>query len=104
MLARTTMAPVGHCEYAAGGPAAREHWGPLDIHHVAKRSQRGTEEPSNLLRLCRRHHDMIPHPVRWPGEGSAGTAYIHAECEDEECRRAHAALSDKQRAGFLRWL
>lgn len=58
MLARTTMAPVGHCEYAAGGPAAREHWGPLDIHHVAKRSQRGTEEPSNLLRLCRRHHDI----------------------------------------------
>jgi len=55
VLARTTMAPVGHCEYAAGGPAAREHWGPLDIHHVAKRSQRGTEEPSNLLRLCRRH-------------------------------------------------
>ena len=46
--------------------------------------------------------DKIPHPVRWPGEESAGTQYVHAACEDEETKRAHALLSDKQRADFLR--
>jgi 5-methylcytosine-specific restriction endonuclease McrA len=53
VLARSTMAPVGHCEYAGGV----DHWGPLDVHHVIRRSAGGTDEPSNLLRLCRRHHD-----------------------------------------------
>lgn len=48
--------------------------------------------------------DKIPHPVRWPGEESAGTEFVHAECENEECRRAHSLLSDKQRANFLRSL
>ena len=46
--------------------------------------------------------DKIPHPVRWPGEQSAGTEYVHAECEDAECQRAHSLLTDKQRAAFLR--
>ena len=45
--------------------------------------------------------DKIPHPVRWPGEESAGTDLVHAECEDSECGRAHAALSDEQRRRFL---
>ena len=44
----------------------------------------------------------IPHPVRWPGEESAGTPYVHAECENAECRRAHAMLTDKQREAALR--
>lgn len=48
--------------------------------------------------------DKIPHPVRWPGEESAGTEYVHASCEDEECRRAHQLLTDKQRADFLKWV
>ena len=52
VLARITMAPVGHCEYAGG----TSHWGDMEIHHVVKRSQGGTDEPSNLLRLCQRHH------------------------------------------------
>ena len=46
--------------------------------------------------------DKIPHPVRWPGEESAGTRYVHEVCEDAECGRAHAMLSDKEREGFLR--
>lgn len=25
--------------------------------------------------------DKVPHPVRWPGEDSAGTDYVHASCE-----------------------
>lgn len=45
--------------------------------------------------------DKVPHPVRWPGEESAGTVYVHVECEDHECGRAHSLLSDAQRADFL---
>ena len=48
--------------------------------------------------------DKVPHPVRWPGEESPGSKYVHAVCEDTECRRAHAALSDRERAEFLRGL
>ena len=46
--------------------------------------------------------DKIPHPVRWPGEDTAGTEYVHARCEETECRRAHLLLSDRQRHEFLR--
>lgn len=46
--------------------------------------------------------DKMPHPVRWPGEESARTELVHAECEHEECRRAHAELTDQQRKSFLR--
>ena len=48
--------------------------------------------------------DKIPHPIRWPGEDSAGTPFVHADCEDAECKRAHSLLSNKQRADFLKWL
>ena len=46
--------------------------------------------------------DKVPHPVRWPGEESAGTDYVHASCETEECRRAHAVLSNDERRRFLK--
>ena len=46
--------------------------------------------------------DKIPHPMRWPGEQGAGAEYVHAECEAEECRRAHAKLTDDQRREVLR--
>lgn len=46
--------------------------------------------------------DKIPHPVRWPGEESAGTEFVHATCENDECRRAHGQLNDRQRQSFLR--
>lgn len=46
--------------------------------------------------------DKIPHPIRWPNEACAGTTYVHSACEDEECRRAHNQLSDKERADFIR--
>ncbi len=48
--------------------------------------------------------DKMPHPMRWPGEQSAGTELVHAECEQEECRRAHAELTDEERQRFLRTL
>lgn len=46
--------------------------------------------------------DKIPHPVRWPGERSAGTELVHDACEQAETERAHAALTDEERAAFLR--
>lgn len=46
--------------------------------------------------------DKMPHPIRWPGEESAGTELVHAECESIECKRAHARLTDRQREEFLR--
>jgi hypothetical protein len=46
--------------------------------------------------------DKVPHPIHWPGENSPGTEYVHATCEDEECRRAHAMLTERQREAFLR--
>ena len=45
--------------------------------------------------------DKIAHPNHWPGERVPDGELVHASCEDEECRRAHAALSDEQRRQFL---
>ncbi len=46
--------------------------------------------------------DKYAHPVYWPGEQIPDGPLIHEACEDEECRRAHAALTDRQREAFLR--
>jgi hypothetical protein len=46
--------------------------------------------------------DKIPHPIRWPGEAAPESEYVHAECEQAECKAAHEALSDTQRQAFLR--
>jgi len=46
--------------------------------------------------------DKYAHPIHWPGEAVPDGPLVHAECEEEECRRAHAALTDKEREAFLR--
>ena len=46
--------------------------------------------------------DKFAPPVHWPGEAIPDGSLVHAICEDEECKRAHALLSDKQRQDFLR--
>lgn len=46
--------------------------------------------------------DKMAHPMHWPGEAIPEGPYVHAACEEEECRRAHSLLSDKQRESFLR--
>ena len=46
--------------------------------------------------------DKFPHPIHWPGEQRPESKFVHADCEQEECRRAHAALSDSQRDSFIR--
>jgi hypothetical protein len=45
--------------------------------------------------------DKIPCPEHWPGERIPDSEFVHAECEDEECRRAHACLTPKQRKATL---
>jgi hypothetical protein len=45
--------------------------------------------------------DKFAHPCHWPGEQVPDGPLVHADCESEECRRAHAALTDKQRRDFL---
>ncbi len=46
--------------------------------------------------------NKIPHPIHWPGEAVSETGLVHADCEHGECGRAHAQLSDAERAAFLR--
>lgn len=46
--------------------------------------------------------DKYAHPIHWPGERVPDGQFVHADCEDEECQRAHSMLSDKQRKSFLR--
>jgi len=35
--------------------------------------------------------------IYWPGEERPESDVVHADCEKEECRRAHAALSQLRR-------
>ena len=61
-----------------------------------------TDEQEVICGFCGKPGaDKFPHPVRWPGEESAGTELVHADCESEECSQAHAALTDAQRESFL---
>jgi hypothetical protein len=46
--------------------------------------------------------DKMAHPNHWPGERVPDGPMVHAEREDDECRRAHAALSEREREAFLR--
>ncbi len=62
-----------------------------------------SDEEEDICGLCGQPGaDKFHHPVYWPGEQQPGTELVHADCENEECRRAHAALTDKQRKAFLR--
>jgi len=62
-----------------------------------------TNETDDICGLCGQlGADKLPHPIHWPDEQIPENKYVHAECEEEECRRAHARLSDKEREAFLR--
>jgi 5-methylcytosine-specific restriction endonuclease McrA len=53
-------------------PQVLQHWGafcmacgrrgPLDLHHVVKRSQGGQDTVENIVPLCRRCHDATDAP------------------------------------------
>jgi hypothetical protein len=64
---------------------------------------RAGSEPDDICGLCGQPGaDKIPHPVYWPGERRPITGLVHQACEDEECRRAHTALTPAERESFLR--
>lgn len=46
--------------------------------------------------------DKVAHPIHWPGEQIPNGPYVHAQCESDECGRAHSILTDKQRRDFLK--
>ncbi len=62
-----------------------------------------TGEDEDICGLCGLPGaDKIPHMNYWPGERRPETGCVHAECEQEECARAHAALSSAEREAVLR--
>lgn len=61
-------------------------------------------EDEDICGLCGQPGaDKIAHPVHWPGE-EVSNGFVHRECEEQECKRAHSLLSDKKREEFLRWV
>lgn len=61
------------------------------------------QEEEDICGLCGEPGaDKQPHPIHWPGEQVPNSEWVHVECEQEECKRAHAELTDKQRENFLR--
>ena len=62
-----------------------------------------TQEINDICGLCGEPGaDKYKHPIHWPGEQNPDGDLVHADCEREECRRAHAALTDQERINFLR--
>lgn len=51
----------GLCD-VGGEPLSPRAWDP---HHRKQRSLGGTDEPSNVLVVCRAHHDRIHDRIRW---------------------------------------
>ena len=61
------------------------------------------DDYEDICGLCgRAGADKVAYPVHWPGETVPNSRLVHARCEENECRRAHALLSDKERDDFLR--
>jgi 5-methylcytosine-specific restriction endonuclease McrA len=53
--------------FAREGYQCRVPWcraSAVDVHHVVKRSQAGTDDAANLIALCRRCHDQADAPYR----------------------------------------
>lgn len=60
------------------------------------------EESEDICGLCGEPGaDKFAHTMHWPGEQCPDGELVHSECETEECKRAHAALSTEQRKAFL---
>jgi hypothetical protein len=62
----------------------------------------GIDMKEDICGLCGKPGaDKIAHPILWPGERKSDTRFVHRSCEEAECARAHALLSDEQRNNFL---
>ncbi|MGB9154386.1 MAG: hypothetical protein WCD70_15005 [Alphaproteobacteria bacterium] len=77
---------------------------PVAGNPASEQKQTLTTNDEDICGLCGKPGaDKMPHPLHWPGEQEPDTDLVHAECEQEECGRAHAELSDEQRRNFLKW-
>ena len=72
----------------------------LFVHECEECKRRSAEDICGLCGLP--GADKMASPNHWPGERVPETELVHQACEEAECGRAHAALSDKQREAFLR--
>ena len=61
-----------------------------------------TVENADICGLCGLSGaDKIPHPIHWPNEQLPNSEFVHRECEEQECRRAHSVLTPKEIIRFL---
>lgn len=61
------------------------------------------KEQKDICGLCGKDGaDKYAAPIHWPGEEVPDSELVHAECEANECQRAHSVLSDAQRSNFLK--
>jgi hypothetical protein len=66
-------------------------------------TQENTTDDEDICGLCGEPGaDKIPHPHYWPGEMRPSTELVHAECEQQECARAHSRLSQAERDAVIR--
>ena len=71
--------------------------------HLAALVATALAEEEDICGLCgETGADKFAHPVHWPGEAIPNGNLVHQSCEQEECRRAHSLLSDREREVFLR--
>ena len=65
--------------------------------------EEGNIEEEDICGLCGKPGaDKIPHPIHWPGEQIPDSRLVHTDCENKECKRAHAEFTNEQRKSFLR--
>lgn len=60
-------------------------------------------EDEDICGLCGQPGaDKVPRPILWPDERVPNTAFVHADCEAEECARASELCQGAARDKFLR--
>lgn len=79
----------------------------VDIQGGEIMAKNKTEQPDDICGICDKPGaDKMARwtggGVYWPGEFRPETEFVHQECEHEETRRAHAALTQDQRDAALR--
>lgn len=99
---RALVDPLGHSSCFSDDPNYKYLELARKILLILDREKEAAEG-EDLCGLCGKPGaDKVAHPNYWPGERRPTGPLVHAACEDEECRRAHAELSDAERAAFLR--
>jgi ssDNA-binding Zn-finger/Zn-ribbon topoisomerase 1 len=84
-----------------------EATGPLSVRRCVRcRKEAADETEAEVCGLCEgpdpcKMAKWTGGGVYWPGERRPEGRLVHQECEEEECRRAHAELTQDQRDEVL---